>query len=114
MPIGRVTHPLAPCPTGCESRVVRLAGAGCCVGQVTPPLATFSPRKAVLGVAAGGLIVLTNSKTIVESLGASGTTVALTAAVIAVVWISLTTWAVRQERVTHELENDVVTEAAAA
>ena len=52
----------------------------------------------VLGVAAGGLIVLTNSKTILESLGVPGIGVALTAAVVFVLWVSGIVWAVKQER----------------
>ena len=58
----------------------------------------------VLGVAAGGLIVLTNSKTIAEALGASGTAVAAIAAVVAVLWITGIVWAVRQERRSREIE----------
>jgi hypothetical protein len=57
----------------------------------------------VLGVAAGGLIILTNSKTIAEALGASGATVAVVAAVVAVLWISGIVWAVRQERRSREV-----------
>jgi len=52
----------------------------------------------VLGVAAGGLIILTNAKTIAEALGASLGTVGVLSAVIAVAWITGIVWAVRQER----------------
>jgi uncharacterized membrane protein YfcA len=70
-------------------------------GAIAAPFAAWLVRHLaarVLGVAAGGLIVLTNSKTIVESFGAGGSTVAAVAAVVFVVWISLIVSAVRQER----------------
>ena len=76
-------------------------------GVVAAPIAAYLVKKLaarVLGVAAGGLIILTNSKTISESLGASGGTVGAIAAVIAVLWISGIVWAVRQERRSRELE----------
>jgi uncharacterized protein len=70
-------------------------------GAIAAPFAAWLVRHLparVLGVAAGGLIVLTNSKTIVESLGAGASTVAAVAAAVFVMWISLVVWAVRQER----------------
>lgn len=70
-------------------------------GVVAAPLAAWLVRvlpARVLGVAAGGLIVLTNSKTIAESLGAEGGTVGALAAAIAVLWVGGIVWAVRQER----------------
>lgn len=70
-------------------------------GVVAAPLAAWLVRRLparVLGVAAGGLILLTNSKTVLESLGASGTTVAFTALAIAVAWVALISAAVHQER----------------
>jgi uncharacterized protein len=71
-------------------------------GVFAAPIAAWlvkhlAPR--VLGVAAGGLILVTNSKTILESLGASGATVLLAASGLAVIWVYLVVWAVRQERV---------------
>jgi uncharacterized membrane protein YfcA len=71
-------------------------------GAIAAPFAAWLVRHLaarVLGVAAGGLIVLTNSKTIVESFGADGSTVAAVAAVIFVIWVSLILSAVRQERI---------------
>ena len=71
-------------------------------GAIAAPFAAWLVRHLaarVLGVAAGGLIVLTNSKTIAESFGATGGMVAGIAAVLFVVWISLILSAVRQERV---------------
>jgi uncharacterized membrane protein YfcA len=70
-------------------------------GAIAAPFAAWLVRHLparVLGVAAGGLIVLTNSKTIVESLGAGGQTVAVVAAAVFVGWVSLVVWAVKQER----------------
>jgi uncharacterized membrane protein YfcA len=70
-------------------------------GVIAAPIAAWLVRHMparVLGVAAGGLIILTNTKTIAEALGAAGVTVALLAAVIAVAWISGIVWAVAQER----------------
>ncbi|MBB3045169.1 sulfite exporter TauE/SafE family protein [Nocardioides soli] len=70
-------------------------------GVVAAPIAAWLVRKLaarVLGVAAGGLIVLTNSKTIAEALGASGALVALLTAVVGVLWVTGIVWAVRQER----------------
>jgi hypothetical protein len=75
-------------------------------GVVAAPIAAWLVRHLaarVLGVAAGGLIILTNSKTIAEALGASGATVAVVAAVVAVLWISGIVWAVRQERRSREV-----------
>jgi uncharacterized membrane protein YfcA len=70
-------------------------------GVIAAPVAAWLVRilpARVLGVAAGGLIVLTNSKTILEALGASGAQVGVAAAALAVLWVSGIVWAVRQER----------------
>ncbi|MEQ4548194.1 sulfite exporter TauE/SafE family protein, partial [Nocardioides kribbensis] len=75
-------------------------------GVIAAPIAAWLVKKLaarVLGVAAGGLIVLTNSKTIVESFGASGTTVIAVAVVVGVLWIAGIVWAVKQERLSREL-----------
>ncbi len=76
-------------------------------GVIAAPVAAWLVKKLaarVLGVAAGGLIILTNSKTISESLGATGSTVGVIAAVVAVLWISGIVWAVKQERRSAEIE----------
>ena len=76
------------CPAGrrCDRRTVRgLAGA--------------APAARVLGVAAGGLIVLTNIDTIVKALGGTGAVEIVVAVVVAAVWVLLVAWAVQQERV---------------
>lgn len=70
-------------------------------GVIAAPIAAYLVRimpARILGVAAGGLIVLTNSKTIAEALGASGAAVGAVAAVIAVLWIAGIAWAISQER----------------
>jgi uncharacterized membrane protein YfcA len=70
-------------------------------GVIAAPIAAWLVRKLaarVLGVAAGGLIVLTNTKTIAEALGASGNAVGAIAAVIGALWVTGIVWAVRQER----------------
>ena len=81
-------------------------------GIFAAPLAAWlvkhlAPR--VLGVAAGGLILLTNSATILESLGASGTSIAVAASTLAVAWVSLIVWAVRQERAARALDKELET-----
>ena len=76
-------------------------------GVIAAPVAAWLVKKLaarVLGVAAGGLIILTNSKTISEALGATGGTVGAIAAAVAVLWISGIVWAVRQERRSVEIE----------
>ncbi len=76
-------------------------------GVIAAPIAAWLVKHLaarVLGVAAGGLIVLTNTKTIAEALGATGSTVGAIAAVVAVAWISGIVWAVRQERKAREIE----------
>jgi uncharacterized protein len=79
-------------------------------GVIAAPLAAWlvkhlAPR--VLGVAAGGLILLTNSKTLLEAAGAPGSAVVVVAAVVAVVWVSLIVWAVRQERAARALDDEL-------
>ncbi|ANH37899.1 Sulfite exporter TauE/SafE [Nocardioides dokdonensis FR1436] len=73
-------------------------------GVIAAPIAAWLVKimaARVLGVAAGGLIVVTNSKTIAEAFGATGTQVALLAGTLAVLWISGIVWAVRQERISR-------------
>ncbi len=83
------------------------AGALLVGGVIAAPVAAWLVRimpARVLGIGAGGLIVLTNTKTIAETFGASGSTVGLVAAAVAVLWIAGIVWAVRQERRTSELD----------
>ena len=79
-------------------------------GVVAAPLAAWLVKHLparVLGVAAGGLILLTNSKTVMESLGASGLYVALAASALAMLWMSLIAMAVRQERAARALDAEL-------
>jgi uncharacterized membrane protein YfcA len=88
----------------------RLAGALLVGGVLAAPLAAYLVRimpARVLGVAAGGLIILTNSKTILESLGVTGSMVAVVAGLLFVVWVTMIGWAVQQERLSRELEADL-------
>ncbi len=84
-------------------------------GVVAAPIAAWLVRKMaarVLGVAAGGLIIVTNSRTILESFGAAGATVAATALVLVVVWVSLIVSAVRQERAARRIAEQLEPTAA--
>jgi uncharacterized protein len=77
------------------------AGALLAGGVVAAPIAAWLVRRLaarVLGVAAGGLIVLTNARTILAALGASDAQVGYASAALAAVWIGGIVWAVRQER----------------
>jgi uncharacterized membrane protein YfcA len=74
-------------------------------GVVAAPVAAvvvrhLAPR--VLGVAAGGVIVLTNLKTLGDSLGASGITLGLLASVVFTLWVLWVAWAVKLEQVPPE------------
>jgi uncharacterized membrane protein YfcA len=70
-------------------------------GVVAAPVAALvvrvlAPR--VLGVAAGGLIVLTNLVTLGDSLDASGVTIGLLASVVFTLWVLWIAWAVKLEQ----------------
>jgi len=90
------------------------AGALLAGGVIAAPVAAWLVRKLaarVLGVAAGGLIVLTNAKTIAEALGVTDAGVGVVAAALFVLWVGGIVWAVKQERRSRELaplEEDLV------
>jgi uncharacterized protein len=70
-------------------------------GVVAAPLAAVLVRllpARVLGVAAGGLIVLTNLTTLAETVGATGLTVAMIAAVVFTMWVLWVAWAVKMDQ----------------
>jgi uncharacterized membrane protein YfcA len=95
----------------------RVAAALLVGGVVAAPVAALlvrhlAPR--VLGVAAGGLIVLTNIDTIVKALGGTGAVELAVAVVVAVVWVTLVAWAVNQERLARELDPELDGEPVAA
>src|SRR4051812_9474979 len=74
-------------------------------GVVAAPLAAtlvrFLPPR-ILGVTAGGLIVLTNVQTLGEALGASGVNVALMASIVVTLWVLWTAYAVKLEQAERE------------
>jgi uncharacterized membrane protein YfcA len=80
-----------------------LLAGGCIAAPIAAWLVKHLAAR-VLGVAAGGLIVLTNTKTIVETFTSSGSAVAVVAVVLAVAWVAAIVWAVKQERLSRELE----------
>lgn len=70
-------------------------------GVIAAPIAAWLVRHLparILGVAAGGVIVLTNTQTIAEAAGASGTMVLRLVSVLAALWITLIASAVKVER----------------
>jgi uncharacterized protein len=83
------------------------AGALMVGGVIAAPIAAWlvkvmPPR--ILGVAAGGLIVLTNLKTFAEWAGADAAVTALLCAVWALVWVQLIVVAVRAEQRARRVE----------
>ena len=70
-------------------------------GVVAAPIAAWLVRHlpaTILGVAAGGVIVITNSNTLLDSLGVSGTALGAVAASLAIAWLISLTVAVRDHR----------------
>jgi uncharacterized membrane protein YfcA len=70
-------------------------------GAVAAPLAAVLVRylpARVLGVAAGGLIVLTNLQTLADWADASGVTEGLLASLVFTLWVLWTAWAVKLEQ----------------
>jgi uncharacterized membrane protein YfcA len=79
----------------------RIAAALLVGGVLAAPLAALLVRHLparILGVAAGGLIVLTNAVTVAAAVGVDGAGVALLASALAFAWVAAIGWAVRQER----------------
>jgi uncharacterized protein len=77
------------------------AGALMIGGVIAAPIAAWLVKimpARILGVAAGGLIVLTNIQTFMEWAGVEGALIALAAVAWALVWIQLIVVAVRAER----------------
>jgi uncharacterized membrane protein YfcA len=95
---------------GAQGIDFRIAGALLVGGVIAAPVAAWLVKHLaarVLAVAAGGLIVLTNSKTILEALGASGQLVGSIAVVLGVTWVAMIVWAVRQERASRALQAEI-------
>lgn len=79
-------------------------------GVVAAPLAAWLVRHLparVLGVAAGGLILVTNSKTVLESVGAPGAVVGLTILGLVLAWAAIIVCAVRQEGRARALDEEL-------
>ncbi len=86
-------------------------------GVIAAPFAAWLVRhlpSRVLGVGAGGLIVLTNIDTIVKALGATPTVEIVVALVVFVTWVSMISWAVKQERHSRRLTREPESEAVPA
>ena len=67
-------------------------------GLVAAPIAAYLVRiipPRVLGSAVGGVIVLTNTRTLLRSADVSGTVEGLTLGAIALVWVGAIVWSVR-------------------
>jgi hypothetical protein len=77
------------------------AGALLIGGVIAAPIAAWLVSRipaTVLGVAAGGLIVVTNVKTILEAGGMATTPVLVTCAALTALWITGIAWAVQRYR----------------
>lgn len=82
------------------------AGALLAGGAVAAPVAAWLVKHVaarILGVAAGGLIVLTNANTLLAALGTDGVTIGLVCAVIFTLWVTGIAWAIQQEDLAAEL-----------
>jgi len=78
-------------------------------GVLAAPIAAYVVKllpARLLGVGAGGLIILTNIKTLGEAAGVPGMAIAVTALVWVVVWIQMIVWAVRAEKRARAAESD--------
>ncbi|GAA4374013.1 sulfite exporter TauE/SafE family protein [Nocardioides caricicola] len=87
----------------------RVAAALLAGGVVAAPIAAVLVRylpARILGVAAGGLIVLTNLRTLGLELGVPGLTIALLASVVFTVWVLWISWAVKLDRAEREGGSD--------
>jgi uncharacterized membrane protein YfcA len=85
------------------------AGALLVGGVLAAPVAAWLVRRLparILGVAAGGLIILTNSTTILGAWGVAGSSLAIVASLLAFVWVAVIAWAVRQERAVRAAERE--------
>jgi uncharacterized membrane protein YfcA len=91
------------------------AGALLVGGVIAAPIAAWLVRHLparVLGVAAGGLIILTNSTTILGAVGVTGVGVAIAASALAFAWVAGIAWAVRQELAVRAAEREAAVETA--
>jgi uncharacterized protein len=77
--------------------VLALMVGGVLAAPVAALLVRHLPAR-VLGVAAGGLIVLTNLQTLADWADATPTTEGLLAAMVFTLWVLWTSWAVKLEQ----------------
>ena len=77
--------------------VFALMAGGMVAAPVAAALVRYLPAR-VLGVAAGGLIVLTNLQTLADWSDASGVTEGLLASLVFTLWVLWTAWAVKLEQ----------------
>lgn len=77
--------------------VAALMLGGVVAAPIAAVLVRYLPAR-ILGVAAGGVIVLTNLKTLADVGGASGITTALLASVVFTLWVLWVAWAVKLEQ----------------
>ncbi|MDD7940258.1 sulfite exporter TauE/SafE family protein [Actinomycetospora lutea] len=82
-------------------------------GVVAAPFAAYIVRllpARVLGTAAGGLIIITNTRTFLNGIDVAGTIVTVALLVLAVLWIGAIVLAVRTSRRERELNEPAVAE----
>lgn len=79
------------------SYAAALLVGGVVAAPVAATLVRFMPAR-VLGVTAGGVIVLTNLKTLAEVLGVPGITIGLLASVVFTLWVLWISWAIKLEQ----------------
>ena len=87
--------------------VVALMIGGLVAAPLAAVLVRYLPAR-VLGVAAGGVIVLTNLSTLAEQLGATGLTVAMLAASVFTLWVLWVAWAVKLDQDEASMRGHVV------
>ncbi|WP_235738535.1 sulfite exporter TauE/SafE family protein [Nocardioides alcanivorans] len=71
-------------------------------GVIAAPIAAYLVRilpARILGVAAGGMIVVTNSRTLMLSMGVDESTAWWSVGGLALIWVAGLVWAVKQERI---------------
>ncbi len=95
----------------------QIAAALLAGGVVAAPFAAWLVKHlpaSVLGVAAGGIIVLTNTQTVLGAIGVSGHPVTVTLVVLAVAWLSAVGLVVRDLRAARESRERETLESATA
>ena len=78
-----------------------LLAGGVVAAPIAATLVRFLPAR-VLGVAVGGVIVLTNVKTLAEAAGVPGITIALLASLVFTLWVLWIAYAIKLEQAERE------------